>query len=128
YCLQPLIVKSESESFELIDGQQRITSIYLLNYFLTGNKFCDIDYQTRESTREFLNEKLNLLNESSKITGDEFCRENPLFDDVDVFHFFEVYDEIKKWFSTKTEEDKESFRERLNEIVHVIWYNVSDEK
>lgn len=128
YCLQPLIVKSEGESFELIDGQQRITSIYLLNYFLTGNKFCEIDYQTRESTKEFLNENLNLLNESLKITGDEFCRDNPTYDNVDVFHFFEVYDEIKKWFSIRTEEVKESIREKLNEIVHVIWYDVSDEK
>ena len=34
YCLQPIIVKNESNKYLLIDGQQRLTTIYiLLSYF-----------------------------------------------------------------------------------------------
>lgn len=127
YCLQPLIVKSDGAVLELIDGQQRITSIYILTYFLSGSQFCELDYQTRSETREFLIENLPLLDISTSINGDEFCRENPTYDNVDVFHFFEVYHEIKKWFANKTEEDKGKFLEKLREQVHVIWYDVLDQ-
>ena len=30
YCLQPIVVKKSNERFELIDGQQRLTTIYLI--------------------------------------------------------------------------------------------------
>lgn len=126
YCLQPLIIKSGLNSYELIDGQQRITSIYLLIYFLTGSRFCEIDYQTRSSTQEFLIKKLNLLNESSEKTGNGFCGANKDYDNVDVFHMYEVYHEIKDWFSKKDEVFKENFLDRLREQVHVIWYDVAD--
>lgn len=30
YCLQPIVVKKKDERFELIDGQQRLITIYLI--------------------------------------------------------------------------------------------------
>ena len=40
YCLQPVVVKrlerqSEVNCFELIDGQQRLTTVYLIYYYLS---------------------------------------------------------------------------------------------
>lgn len=30
YCLQPVVVKNNGETFELIDGQQRLTTLFIL--------------------------------------------------------------------------------------------------
>ena len=30
YCLQPIVVKRRTDGFELIDGQQRLTTLYLI--------------------------------------------------------------------------------------------------
>lgn len=55
YCLQPVVVKraKEKDVVELIDGQQRITTIYLILSFL-GSQSYSIEYRTRESSGEFL--------------------------------------------------------------------------
>lgn len=35
YCLQPIVVKkNENKQFEVIDGQQRLTTIYLILHYL----------------------------------------------------------------------------------------------
>ena len=30
YCLQPIVVRNNGDSYELIDGQQRLTTLYLI--------------------------------------------------------------------------------------------------
>ena len=86
YCLQPLVVKPHRwirtlsdgntenvEGWELVDGQQRITTIrILLSYFikthLTGKSFKDrfnkevfsIDYETRNDSEQFLKNIIEL--------------------------------------------------------------------
>lgn len=43
YCLQPVVVKPNNDTWEVIDGQQRLTTIYLLlKYF---NNRLAIDFQ-----------------------------------------------------------------------------------
>lgn len=62
YCLQPVVVKSRSENeYEVIDGQQRLTTIYLILHYLNQDfvekrrdKLFSIDYQTRTDSKEFL--------------------------------------------------------------------------
>ena len=34
YCLQPIVVRKRGESYELIDGQQRLTTLYLIYYYM----------------------------------------------------------------------------------------------
>ena len=53
YCLQPVVVKEQSDKIELIDGQQRMTTIFIILSFLQKEKF-DIDYQTRRASSWFL--------------------------------------------------------------------------
>ena len=64
YCLQPIIIKVDNDKKELIDGQQRCTTIYLILQYL-GQHLFDITYQTRAQSAEFLNEiaTLNLSGE-----------------------------------------------------------------
>ena len=63
YCLQPVVVrKIEENRFEVIDGQQRLTTLnLLLQYLSDGIKFLyprfrlyDIEYSTRPGSRQFL--------------------------------------------------------------------------
>lgn len=53
YCLQPVVVRKSPDGYELIDGQQRLTTIYLIyrfmkdvNPFFSDPKF-NLDYKTR---------------------------------------------------------------------------------
>ena len=34
YCLQPIVVKKKNQYYEVIDGQQRLTTIYLILFYL----------------------------------------------------------------------------------------------
>lgn len=61
YCLQPIVVKNNGNSYELIDGQQRLTTLYLIYKYMhnASGGFLDepqfsITYETREKSQEFL--------------------------------------------------------------------------
>ena len=59
YCLQPIVIMGCLRGYELIDGQQRFTTILiLLNYIKRRGLPIDIkfelDYATRSKTKEFL--------------------------------------------------------------------------
>lgn len=123
YCLQPIIVHLNNDGeVELIDGQQRITSIFLILHFLQAQSCFSISYQTREKTREFLEGRLHLLDEYTK--WEIFTNENEGYNNVDIYYLFKVYQEIKKWFGENNAE-KDKFLTKLNHTTHVIWYGIS---
>ncbi|MDA3076583.1 DUF262 domain-containing protein [Campylobacter sp. JMF_04 NA10] len=102
--LQNLIKKRPKTSeFSVIDGQQRLTTIYLILKELGDEKF------TLEYERE------NVLNtEFSKI-----C-----YDSADKFYISTAVKTIKKWFDKHN--DKEKFKKTLLEKVKVIWYKLKE--
>ena len=65
YCLQPIVVRQREnpEEWEVVDGQQRITTLFLiLQYFnrrlieeLRGELY-EIDFETRKRSKDFLRE------------------------------------------------------------------------
>ncbi len=125
YCLQPIVVKAIGNGkFELIDGQQRLTTIYLIyKYIFEATnalpKFT-IDYATRTGSKKFLE------------TMDSEHKD----DYIDFHYMYNAYDTIGKWFDEKTK-DSDSARRKLAEIlnqaflnkVKIIWYEVdSNEK
>ena len=118
YCLQPIVVRKEGERYELIDGQQRLTTIYLIyrymhnasGGFLDEPKF-SLTYETRTQSEEFLkNIDLSLRD-----------------DNIDFWHMGNAYETIEEWFNTK---DKKSTLTNMNkyfdENVKVIWYEVDE--
>ena len=118
YCLQPVVVKKNGDRYELIDGQQRLTTIYLIYRFMNEESFGFIDeprftlsYETRKQSESFLKN----IDESRK-------EEN-----IDFWFLYTAYESIKKWFSQK---DRKSTLTNINkyfdEIVKIIWYEVSD--
>lgn len=64
YCMQPLVVfyNAEKEAWEVIDGQQRLTTLYLIlsqkrSRLIEDNpemKFFDLTYQSRPDSQAFL--------------------------------------------------------------------------
>ena len=60
YCLQPVVVRRQGEQYELIDGQQRLTTLYLIYRYLRDiNPFFaepsfSLSYETREKSAGFL--------------------------------------------------------------------------
>ena len=118
YCLQPVVVRKNGDKYELIDGQQRLTTIYLIYRFINEESFGFIDeprftlsYTTREKSEDFLKS----IDESRK-------EEN-----IDFWFFCSAYESIKAWFSKK---DRKSTLTNMNkyfdEIVKIIWYEVEE--
>lgn len=140
YCLQPLIVlEKEDIGFELIDGQQRSTTIYLILKFLLHDNFYEIRYETRGS--ESNGNNVFLSNIHAYVFSDElhgvdeidfdsfvwnywkktFIDENTIEDTVDNFHIFKAYCIIQRWFGND-EDKKRIFKCNLLEHTRVIWY------
>lgn len=118
YCLQPIVVRRKEDYFELIDGQQRLTTLFLVykymsissSGFLDGPKFSLI-YETREKSEEF-------LASIERVRKDE---------NIDFWFICDAYETIEKWFANM---DKKSTLTNINkyfdENVKIIWYEVDE--
>lgn len=118
YCLQPVVVRKTGDKYELIDGQQRLTTIYLIYRYMNDASFGFIDepkftlsYSTREKSEEYLNN----IDPARK---DE---------NIDFWFINSAYENIKSWFEEK---DKKSTLTNINkyfdENVRIIWYEVGE--
>ncbi len=124
YCLQPVVVKAIQEKegkmkFELIDGQQRMTTIYIIFSFLEQNVY-EMDYKTRKGSAFFLK---NIKSLSDYKDWNHYIETNSEKNNIDNYHFFTAYQTIKEWFNGKTAEQG-TFLEKLKKHVKVIWYEV----
>lgn len=132
YCLQPVITDEQKEGIELIDGQQRITTIYLLLCFLGEANYFSIDYLTRKASHAFITEKISEMNEAivSNKDWDSFISElsdsHLNYNNVDVYHFYLVYNEIHHWFSDKSDDFRDDFKSKILNQVYVIWYDIKN--
>jgi uncharacterized protein with ParB-like and HNH nuclease domain len=123
YSLQPIVVKKISEKkFELIDGQQRLTTIYLIFRYMEQLKLpfhlnFSLEYETRMGSKEFL----------ETINADTIDKE-PL--NIDEYFIIEAYRIISTWFKTQKDEALAAFNlyKKLNERIRIIWYEIKSEK
>ena len=124
YCLQPLVIKeSDGRRWEVVDGQQRLTTIYILLTYLKDilsvlekTRF-EITFATRgEANEPFLSE-IDLSR----------AEEN-----VDFFHICQAYEAINSWFSNRDTMHKLTLLQHfLNDDetgrnVKVIWFELSE--
>lgn len=116
YCLQPVVVRKDGERYELIDGQQRLTTLYLIYRYMHNSSggFLDepkfsLKYETREKSEDFL-------------TSIDVSRKE---ENIDFWFICNAYETIEKWFADK---DKKSTLTNINkffdENVKIIWYEV----
>lgn len=109
------IIKENQENWdnwEVIDGQQRLTTLYIILKALDIDKPYFLRYQTREKSKEFL-ETLGL--EDSKLDK---------YSNIDFYHIEQAYTTIQDWLSEKNKEEKfnEKFKEKILRNVKFIWY------
>lgn len=111
YCLQPIVVKKKGENqWEVIDGQQRLTTIYLILYYLNQGgieKLFELKYETRENSANYLQNEL---------------REGKIDDtNIDYYFISSAYSTICKWFKN----EGNSFNiETFKSHTKIIWYEV----
>lgn len=120
YCLQPVVVRRDGDRYELIDGQQRLTTLYLIYRYMhtSSGGFLDepkftLRYETRDKSEDFL-------------TSIDLSRKE---ENIDFWFICDAYEHIEKWFASK---DKKSTLTNINkffdENVKIIWYEVGEDE
>lgn len=117
YCLQPVVVKrDEKERFELIDGQQRLTTLFILLQYIRKEykpririNF-SLEYTTREQSAQYL----------------ENIEEDLADTNIDFFHIYRAYQAIDAWFQRQKNDvvAADHVYGYLIEHVKIIWYEV----
>lgn len=121
YCLQPLvvvpsIVDNNNKSWNVIDGQQRLTTIFMILCFLESENIFSISYQTREDSKNYLEYFKNYNNNKNNI-------EKGKNNNTDYYHINNTFDTIKKWFANK---QSTAFSETLLNHTKFIWYECDE--
>lgn len=139
YCLQPIVVKectketienlqSNGENntwYEVIDGQQRLTTIFLLIHYFNemwvGKKKIPelkIAYETRNNSTNFLgNIKIDNGNVISSYPNDS-C--------IDYYFISNAYKTIDTWVEQKGNFDNNALQSYFKSNTKVIWYELSN--
>lgn len=119
YCLQPLILKKRKDgSFEVVDGQQRLTTIFI--FFKVVHKYLplfsspfSINYETRKDSKLFL---------------ESLCDNHEGFEDnIDFYHIAQAFDTIKDWLEIHNiKTTVYPISNNLNCKVFFIWHVIPD--
>lgn len=149
YCIQPLVVKGRPkddwevhiskildnlttssideikntispEKWEVIDGQQRLTTIYLLLQRLEAQSSFQIEYEIRKNS-DITKDSKHFLSNIKKQTQRE------AYDNIDFYHMFDAYQTIDKWFTENTVNEND-FLSTLKQDVQFIWYETDEEE
>ena len=137
YCLQPIVVfKRDDDYYEIVDGQQRLTSLWLLSfahYYLSRHKTeyklnYDLVYEKKESFTSLLSNMKENVNNTD--TFDKWFEKEPV-NDIDSYNLknnflalfkqkignYDETDIIKKIFSDGISGNKD---------IKIIWYELDD--
>ena len=129
YCLQPVIVKFDGNKYRLIDGQQRLTTIFIIFSYLDlymqdyGYSKFQLEYETREDSKEFL-EKLSTIDKEDTTNIDFYYMSKAY---ICVKNWFDKHKERKiKFFDTLVNVNKNENEEDRANNVRVIWYEIAE--
>lgn len=121
YYLQPIVVmQRESDgAWELIDGQQRLTTLYLIVKYLRDSNWLPrakvnywLTYETRENSRNYLDTLAPALRHSN----------------IDFHYIYSAYEAIGRWFEAQPDPEGAAIniRKALAESVYLIWYEAPE--
>ena len=117
YYLQPIVVtwRESDRNWELIDGQQRLTTLYLVVKYLRDSNWLprakvnySLRYETREGSRKYLDSLDPTLRKAN----------------IDFHYIYNAYAAIKTWFESQSDPEGAAIniRKALAEKVYLIWY------
>ena len=118
YCLQPVVVRKLTDRYELIDGQQRLTTLYILL------KYIQKEYKPRIKLNYSLNYETRTDSEAFLDSVDEMLAET----NIDFFYIYSAYQTIDVWFKGQKDDviAADKIYEYLAERVKIIWYEVDE--
>ncbi|WP_288519511.1 DUF262 domain-containing protein [uncultured Brachyspira sp.] len=138
HCLHNLTIIENENKWEIVDGQQRLTTIFLILKYL--NKECySLSYKIRQNTEDFFNNEINDIIKNLK--DNKYKKELELFNDMknknnnynkqDIYYICRALFTIYNWFN-KNYKDKpiEAFIEKLESVYfykHEIKTNIKGE-
>lgn len=118
YCIQPLIVKKRSDaSFEVVDGQQRLTTIYIFMKIASQEIRSaippfELDYETRAKSSSFL-----------KQLSEDTC-----FNDsnIDFYSMGIAYRTMNQWLESQPDKSVaiQELNTKIRKSVFFIWYEL----
>jgi hypothetical protein len=119
YCLQPLVIRSgQGGSYEVVDGQQRLTTILLIlrhfNERLSDRfqqKTFAIEYDSRKRLQEYFDDP----------TDENAAK------DIDYFHIHSASLAIAEWF-LKHENEVEHIKSTFLNKTKVIWFQIDQDE
>jgi hypothetical protein len=134
YCLQPLVLKkltateineynleNSQKWYEVIDGQQRLTTIFLIGHFINEmyrgklkDKELTISYETRGNSSGFLNQLSIPEDDNIKIDKSN----------IDFYHISSAYNIINLWVKGNKNPNfkHDNFIDKFLNDTKVIWY------
>jgi len=122
YCLQPIVVKQlEDGKYEVLDGQQRLTTIHILLSRLKKNnseiELFSLEYETRPNSAIFLKNIGKNSNSSNS--------ENP-----DYFYISSAYVTIDNWLAgakKRRANIQGKLFDAIVESIEFIWYQIMND-
>lgn len=142
YCLQPIAVVPDTsceqclpsllysvsdsnnnycKKVEVIDGQQRLTTLYLLWKYLQLGETYHFEYERDDDNER--NSFLDKIYETNKIHDSK----------IDYFYISQAYLAIKQWFDSDNKEYIKRFKDLLlaskeKKSIQVLWYEIDKDK
>lgn len=119
YYLQPVVVKPMDDGrWELVDGQQRLTTLYLvlrtIKEFLPRTEFrYTLTYETRPGSAAYLDNPQAAASQEN----------------IDFFHMYGAFSTVQAWFGEQQDATAAAidFYKALTSTVYVIWYEAPQE-
>lgn len=121
YCIQPLIVKEcKDGSFEVVDGQQRLTTIYIFmkiaeQEIRSATPPFELNYETREGSSSFL-----------KSLSDDTCVNDT---NIDYYHMGLAYQTMNNWLDVQPDKSVsiQELNTKIRKSVFFIWHELLSE-
>ena len=118
YCLQPVVVKSINGRYELIAGQKRLTTLYLIMKCLS--LYIDLRYSIEYATRKSENGNIGSKELLDNINTIDL---NASSSNIDELFIKKAYSIIQDWFAGEKSR-MNRFAGKLQNYVTIIWYEV----
>lgn len=137
YCMQPLaVVKIGDNKYELLDGQQRLTTLLILWRILFEDNKENTFYPYIFEYERDSSESNTLLNRYSFITESDEIKKGE-HRNIDKYYMSKVYGAIKQYFDNpfdnpeEKEKKKNAFKKLLKgdgKHILFLWYEVNEEE